>query len=37
MSNDLGNTNIEKGSFVCNVIKGYSDIFSLTLNEEKTG
>ncbi len=33
-SYDKKNTNIEKGRFVCNISKGYGDIFSLTLNME---
>ena len=31
-SYDKKNTNLEKGRFVCNVSKGYGEIFSLTLN-----
>jgi hypothetical protein len=31
-SYDKGNTNLEKGSIVCRVSKGYGEIFSVTLN-----
>ena len=33
-SYDKKNTNIEKGRFVCNISKGYGDLFSLTMNIE---
>jgi hypothetical protein len=33
-SYDKGNTNVEKGRFVCNISKGYGDLFSISLNKE---
>ena len=33
-SYDKKNTNLEKGRFVCKTSKGYSDMFSLSLNKE---